>query len=249
MSFSRLSCNLERTGNSSAATINPQASSALTLRATLFCEILGQGRAGKQPLTGTLLNIWEFDNLMQGWRSGSDGRAFVTDVNKARVVAFSKEGRSSIVAKDILGTSLVVTHIGLIYVVEPGAGDENGGKLWLLNPDGKKLQLDAGLRQPSGIGLSPDGLWLAVAKKTHWGYCYRVQPDGTLKDKERFYWFHVPDDADDSGARAWVMDHDGRLYAATRMGVQVFDRNGRSRLIMPVPGRGSDRADFQRQKP
>jgi gluconolactonase len=172
-----------------------------------------------------------------GLAFGPDGRAFVTNVNTAKVVAFSKEGRSSTIAKDIRGTSLVVTHGGLIYVVAPGVSHENAGKLWLLKPDGKKLQLDAGLCQPSGIALSPDGLWLAVAEnKTHWGYSYRVQPDGTLKDKERFYWFHVPDDTDDSGAGAWVMDRDGRLYAATRMGVQVFDRNGRSRLIMPVPG-------------
>lgn len=32
------------------------------------------------------------------------------------------------------------------------------------------------------------------------------------------------------------MDRDGRLYAATRMGVQVLDRNGRVRAILPVPG-------------
>ena len=32
------------------------------------------------------------------------------------------------------------------------------------------------------------------------------------------------------------MDVEGRLYAATRMGVQTFDRNGRVRAILPVPG-------------
>jgi sugar lactone lactonase YvrE len=32
------------------------------------------------------------------------------------------------------------------------------------------------------------------------------------------------------------MDREGRLYAATRLGVQVFDRNGRVRAILPVPG-------------
>lgn len=56
------------------------------------------------------------------------------------------------------------------------------------------------------------------------------------RDKQRFYWFHVPDTADDSGAGAWVMDSEERLYAATRMGVQVFDGNGRVRAILPVPG-------------
>jgi len=32
------------------------------------------------------------------------------------------------------------------------------------------------------------------------------------------------------------MDREGRLYAATRIGVQVFDRNGRARAILPLPG-------------
>jgi sugar lactone lactonase YvrE len=93
------------------------------------------------------------------------------------------------------------------------------------------------LSSPTGIALSPDGLWLAVAEnKSHWGYSYRVRPDGSIDDKQRFYWFHVPDNADDSGAGSVAMDREGRMYAATRMGVQVFDRNGRSRAILPLSG-------------
>ncbi len=51
--------------------------------------------------------------------------------------------------------------------------------------------------------------------------------------KQRFYWAHMPEWADGSGAGAACMDRDGRLYVATSMGVQVFDRNGRSRGILP----------------
>ncbi len=32
------------------------------------------------------------------------------------------------------------------------------------------------------------------------------------------------------------MDRNGRAYVATRMGVQVFDRNGRVAGIIPLPG-------------
>jgi len=31
-------------------------------------------------------------------------------------------------------------------------------------------------------------------------------------------------------------DRDGRAYVATRMGVQVFDRNGRVAAVLPLPG-------------
>jgi sugar lactone lactonase YvrE len=86
------------------------------------------------------------------------------------------------------------------------------------------------------VSLSPDGLWLAVAeRRTHWGYSYCVRPDGSVEGKQKFYWFHVPDWADNSGASTWLPDRDGRLYAATRMRAQVFDRNGRSRAILPGP--------------
>ena len=37
-----------------------------------------------------------------------------------------------------------------------------------------------------------------------------------------------------AGTAALTMDRDGRLYAATRMGVQVLDRNGRVRAILPL---------------
>ncbi|HLQ77281.1 MAG TPA: SMP-30/gluconolactonase/LRE family protein, partial [Terriglobia bacterium] len=115
--------------------------------------------------------------------------------------------------------------------------DTKSGKVWMRVRGGKESLIDTGLNRPTGIAVSPDGLWLAVAEsRTHWGYSYRIRADGTVQGKQRFYWFHVPDDADDSGAGAWVMDREGRLYAATRLGVQVFDRSGRVRAILPVPG-------------
>ena len=50
-----------------------------------------------------------------------------------------------------------------------------------------------------------------------------------------FFWAHVPDWADDSGAGGMCMDRQGHPYVATRTGVQVFDGNGRSRGILPLP--------------
>jgi gluconolactonase len=115
--------------------------------------------------------------------------------------------------------------------------DTHTGQVWLTRAGAKPLLMDSGLKAPTGVAVSPDGAWLAVAEsKTHWGYSYRIEPNGTLTARQRFYWFHVPDEADDSGTGGWVMDRDGRLYAATRLGVQVFDHNGRVRAIIPVPG-------------
>jgi gluconolactonase len=193
---------------------------------------LSEFRLGAKPVAGIAF--------------GPDGRAFVSEAPlagigprtalNAKIVAYAPDGTASTIASGIRGLNLTVTNKGLIYVTEPGTGD-SAGNVWLIKSNGEKVLVDGGLNHPSGVVLSPDGLWLAVSEnKTHWGYSYRVEPNGSLQDKQAFYWFHVPDTAEASGAGPWVTDREGRLYAATRMGIQVFDRNGRSRLILPIPG-------------
>ena len=167
---------------------------------------------------------------------GPDGRAYVTERDEGKIVAYANGHKPTMIAEGLHGAHLVVTHPGTIYVTEPGS-EERAGGVWLVQTSGHKVWLDGGMKDPTGVTLSPDGLWLAVADgNSHWGYSYQIESDGTVQDRQRFYWFHVPDDADDSGAQAWTVDRDGYLYAATRMGVQVFDRNGRVRAILPVPG-------------
>lgn len=146
------------------------------------------------------------------------------------VFAFGADGRV-VASPGINAAGFIVTATGNVYATESATGN-----VWLIKPDGSKILLDSGLNGPTGMALTPDNRWLAVMEsRTHWGYSYRVQSDGTVDAKQRFYWAHVPDWADDSGAGDACMDRDGHFYAATRMGVQIFDRNGRSRGILPLP--------------
>ena len=128
--------------------------------------------------------------------------------------------------------NMTARYNGDLYVTT----DAPNGGLLLLRSSGENIQLDKGLRDPSGLAFSPDGFWLFVAQGgSRWGYSYRVRSDGTLDAKLPFYDFYVPGSADDSGAEAVWMDRAGMAYAATRMGVQVFDRNGRVVAILPMP--------------
>ncbi len=169
---------------------------------------------------------------------GPDGRLYVADTRAARILACSPGGKITTIADNVRGHRLTVTHEGHIYVTEAGWESSYSGKVWLVGPNGGKQVVAVGLNGPAGIALTPDGLWLCVAESEgHHAYSYEVQSNGTLQYGEPFYWFHVPDPANDSGALQITMDRQGWAYAATRMGVQVFDRNGRVTAILPVSGK------------
>ena len=93
-----------------------------------------------------------------------------------------------------------------------------------------------GLNGPSAIGLTPDGLWLCAAQHDgHHAWSYQVKADGTLQYGEPFYWFHVPDAANDTGLGQVCWDTGGWGYAATRMGVQIFtNSNGEGGLVYAI---------------
>jgi sugar lactone lactonase YvrE len=96
--------------------------------------------------------------------------------------------------------------------------------------------VDTGLRYAKGIALSPDQTLLYVSDyQSHWVYSYQIRKDGGLDYKQRFYWLHEPDGADDSGAAGMRVDREGRLYVATRMGIQICDQVGRVQCIIPTP--------------
>ncbi len=68
-----------------------------------------------------------------------------------------------------------------------------------------------------------------------WVWSWQIGPDGSLSHKQKYFHLHVPDTAEDSGADGLRTDRDGRLWAATRMGIQVCDQAGRVNVILPTP--------------
>src|SRR5207248_3798457 len=73
--------------------------------------------------------------------------------------------------------------------------------------------------------------------QSHWVYSYLIQADGSLAAKQKYYHLHAPDSADDAGADGIRVDRDGRLYVATRLGIQVCDQAGRVNCIIPTPNK------------
>jgi sugar lactone lactonase YvrE len=154
-----------------------------------------------------------------------------------KIISYDAAGKATIITTGIRGDDIVVTHLGDIYVTEPPAENSDvPSKVWLIKPGGGKRVVDTGLRFADGIALSPDQTLLYVGDhRSHWVYSYQIQKDGSLDDKQRFFWLHESDGADDSGAGGMRVDREGQLYVATGMGIQVCDQVGRVQCIIPMP--------------
>ncbi|MDQ3685007.1 MAG: SMP-30/gluconolactonase/LRE family protein [Acidobacteriota bacterium] len=166
---------------------------------------------------------------------GPDGRLYAAVPGEGKILAWDAEGKATVIADGFRGNDVVVAHNGNIYVTNPGSGNDPS-QVWLIKPNGEKKVVDAGLRFSNGIALSPDQTLLYVDDmRSHWVYSYQVQPDGSLQHKQKYNWLHVPDTGDDSQADGMRVDRDGRLYIATKMGIQVCDQTGRVNAIIPTP--------------
>ena len=170
-----------------------------------------------------------------GQSFGADGTLYAVAPAERKIIAISPQGNSRTVAEGIAGRGIVVTHDGTIYVSEPGAHSDVPSRVWRVK-SGEKKMVDQGLFSASGVAFSPGGsLFYAAEKTTKWIYSYVVQPDGSFGDKQAYFWLHMTDIPNDSGAEDLAVDTHGNLYAATRMGIQVCDQNGRVRAILPLP--------------
>jgi gluconolactonase len=218
----------------------------------VFFNDIPSSKAYKIDLEGKVSVFIADTKQANGQSFGPDGRLYAVATGAGQVLSYDSAGKSTVVAEGIRGNDLVVRHDGGMYVTNPGGGGGGGGsKVWYISPDGKKREVDQGLRFPNGVTLSPDQTLLYVTDfASHWVYSYQVQRDGSLLDKQRFFHLHSPDTADESGPDGMRVDRNGRLYVATRMGIQVCDQAGRVNCIIPTPnGRVANLcfggADFQ----
>jgi gluconolactonase len=207
---------------------------AANAKGEVFFNDIPNGKTYKIGLDGEVSLLLADSKRANGQAFGPDGRLYAV-TGTQQVVAYDAGGKAEVIAEGIRGNDLVVGHKGDIYVTNPGGGREPS-QIWHISPKGEKKAVDRRLRFSNGITLSPDQSLLYVADYlSHWVYSYQVMPDGSLAHKQRFYHLHAPDTADDSGADGIRVDRDGRLYVATRMGIQVCDQAGRVNCIIPTP--------------
>jgi len=174
----------------------------------------------------------------------SVGNRYTSAGGTNQILKYDQSGKETVVADSIAGNDLVVARNGNIYVTVPD-GISKPGKIVLVRPNGEKIVVDNGLKFPNGIALSPDQRQLYVTESaSHWVWIFQVRTDGTLANKQQYGWLHVPDNSDNAWADGLKCDTAGRVYVATRLGIQIMDQLGRVNAILPVPSGQSSNLCF-----
>ncbi len=160
-----------------------------------------------------------------------------------RVLASSYNGRPFGRIND-----LALAQTGDIYFTDPGvvpvspAGQpriQPDTGLYHLSSDGTVTLVASDIRRPNGVALSPNELTLYVADS--WGrqlIAYSVATDGGLSNRRPFAslaGFAELPEGPTSGADGIVVDSEGRVYVATRAGVEVFSERGEALGVIALP--------------
>jgi gluconolactonase len=199
----------------------------------VFFNDVPEGKTYKIGLDGKVELFLADNGKASGHAFGPNGEFYGVGGNIDGLVMYDAKGKAVKVCDGLRGNDMVALNNGTFYVTAPG---NNKNEIFLVDAKGGKKVVDTGIKFPNGITTSPDQTLMYVAEsRTHWVWSYQIQPDGTLKHKQKYYHLHAPDTADEASADGLKVDRDGRLYVATRIGVQFCDQAGRVNGIIPTP--------------
>ncbi|OYW77230.1 MAG: hypothetical protein B7Z37_05210 [Verrucomicrobia bacterium 12-59-8] len=168
---------------------------------------------------------------------GADGKLYTISEKSGKLMSFDATGAGSVVMEEILGHSILAMPNGGLYVTTNGDKPKEEGTVWYVK-DGKKTQVDRGIKFATGMAYRPDQWLLTVAEgHSKWAYSYQINDDGTLANKERFFHLYVADWEDDAGPECVCYSLEGRQFIATKSGVQISADDGPTQIILPVPDR------------
>jgi gluconolactonase len=144
-----------------------------------------------------------------------------------------------------LPNDLVIDRKGGVYFTDtaPAFREDvpsyTGAKpaLYYIKPGGELVRLTEDVERPNGIQLSPDEAIL-YATSADGIVAFDVNPDGTVRNRRIFATLagttRTPKGIQ-GAADGIAVDAEGRLYAATGIGVQVFSSEGKALGTIPTP--------------
>ena len=175
-----------------------------------------------------------FEGVHSGTRPGGDYKTLFA-IGAKKIVGYAlPNGPEKVIVENIGTNDLVVTRDDRVYFTGNGKGqismvDSKTGEL--------KIVDSGNLKNPNGIGLSPDQKTLIVSD--YGGihvWTFTIQPDGTLADRKPAMTMKAPEKTPEvAGGDGMAIDAAGRAYVTTSLGLQIFAPTGELLGILPKP--------------
>ncbi len=194
-----------------------------------FCDSRA-GRIYRSGTDGKTRVFAEQTGRVSGMAFGPDGKLYVCQTSKRRIVRYTDAGAEEAVHADVSCMDLVTLPNGFYYtdLVTPG--------VWWSDYAGNRQKVDELTSKPMGICPTADQAFLHLASADNsLTFQFLIKPDGQLDYRQPFGHLHAPPGDGTAGASGMAIDVEGRLFVATKLGVQVLDQLGRTNLILNKP--------------
>lgn len=197
----------------------------------LFFSDVKRSKIYKVDTAGHVTLFVENSAGSNGLMFGSDGLLYACRMTDRQIVAYKPDGTHQVIASDVDSNDIAVTRSGDIYFSEPKAQ-----RVWHIPASGKPRVVAEEIPL-NGLALWPgQGTLVTTGGPDPWLWTFRIEQDGSLTFKEKYY---APLRLDTSnphpGADGLTVDANGRLYVATRAGLQMFDPTGRMGGVILKP--------------
>ncbi len=201
-----------------------------------FCDL--KATAATKPATYQLTpdgaKTTVFEGAHSGTRPSGDYKTLFA-IGAKKVVGYAlPNGPETVLAENIGTNDLVATREGRVYFTGNGKGQ-------VTRVDAKTKEVKAAdvghLKNPNGIGLSPDQKTLIVSDYNGINvWTFAIQPDGSLTDPKPLMTMKAPEkNPDVAGGDGMAIDSAGRAYVTTSLGLQIFAPTGERLGILPKP--------------
>lgn len=166
---------------------------------------------------------------LHGIAWGPDNTLYGCEPGKKQVVKMKLGDKDSLVAEGFEAEELVVTSKGIVYCSVPSA------KEIVRIADGKKTVVASGEAYHGLVLWQDEGTLVAGPAEGKSLWAFRIEKDGSLSSKDAYYALRVAPGKKSVGVRSLTVDAAGRVYAATELGIQVYDPTGRMSGVLVPP--------------
>ena len=204
---------------------------AVNAKGEVFFSDVPASKIHKVGLDGSVSLFAEDTGGANGLMADGKGGLVACQMRAKKLAHYNVDGTSRTLLEGMAGNDLVLLANGSGYFTEPRAQ-----KVWHFTSTGNTHAIEIPFEFPNGIVTTADQAFVWVAdSRGSFVYSYQRQTDGKLAHGQRYGYLHCPDADAESGADGMTVDEEGRLYVATKLGVQVLDQLGRVHLILPNP--------------